>query len=199
MAAIACAGTGVGFISVGFPAIPVMPQHVGLTALRTGGTFGAGRYAESTFLRFGVCAESVAGADVAGVAEGFPLAPVVRPVRLTEEAIIAIAPCLFRACGFVPAFRPMIPCKFFPAESAAQRVLVFCSIDNFEGVPFTIAAVRLPVSGYRRGCCKEQHNRQETCSQPFFMRFSSSNLLFLLYQKPSDAGKEPAFGGQLTL
>ena len=136
MAAIARAGTGVGLISVGFPAIPVMPQHVGLTALRTGGAFGAGRYAESTFLRFGVCTASVAGTDVAGVAAGFPLAPVVRPVRLTEEAIAAIAPCLFHACGFVPAFRPMILCKFFPAESAEQCVLGFGSIANLEATVY---------------------------------------------------------------
>ena len=175
MAAVARAGTGVGFISVGFPAIPVMSQRVGLTTLRTGGAFGAGCYAESTFLRFDVFAASAAGAGVPGIATGFPVAPVVRPVRLTEGINATAAQCFFRACGFLPALRPVILCIRFFAPIAVKCVRGLGFTDQLEIRADTRFAICFFVIGHRSGCYKEQRHRQETCSQPFF------HLLFLLH------------------
>ena len=110
----------------------------------------------------------LADAGVGASAVGRPIAPVVRPV-IAEACRTGAAQRFLHARSFFP--NRMRLCKSLIAIGAVQCVLVLGSIEKLEGLPNAIVAVRLPVIGHRCGCYKEQRNRQETCSQPFFMFF----------------------------
>ena len=78
-------------------------------------------------------------------------------------------------------------CKILITMGAAQCGLGLGGIEKLEGLPDAIVAVRLPVIGHRCGCYKEQHNRQETCNQPFFHVFLLPK--FLAFPVSKTAGR----------
>ena len=106
------------------------------------------------------------------VTPGLPCAPVVRPVFTVGHKTRSTYRN-FRASGFVPGciYAPMILCKLIIAAATVQRMVIFFSFAYFKGIPFAIVAVQPDMRSHRRGCYKEQRNRQETCSQPFFHVF----------------------------
>ncbi len=187
VAGVARAGAGVGFISVGCPAVPVMTQLGIRTALGAGGIVVAGRYAESAILRFGVVAVVSASAGVGASADGLPLAPVVRPV-ITEELGTHSTFRQSRARSFCPRRTPMILCKLLIAVVTVQCMLILGSTAQLKGIAITIVAVRPAMPGHRGGCYKEQRNRQETCNQPFFHVFLL--LKSLVFPAPKTAGRK---------
>ena len=126
VAGVARADVGVGFISVGFPAIPVMSQRVGLMTLSTGNRLGAGRCAEGTILRLGSvieCAIVRAGAGVGFISVGFPVAPI---VVAPSETPRAAATLLFddAACR-IGVVNKVILQDLFLAVIAPQQMLLF--------------------------------------------------------------------------
>ena len=122
VAGVARADVGVGFISVGHPSAPVMPQLGIRAALGAGGIVVAGRYAEGTILRFDVVAFMLAGAGVSASADGLPLAPVVRPV-IAEAVSTVAAFCFPYARGFLS--NPVILQELFLAVIAPPQMLIF--------------------------------------------------------------------------
>ena len=122
VAGVALADAGVGFISVGRPSAPVMPQLGIRAALGAGGIVVAGRYAEGTILRFDVVAFMLAGAGVGASADGLPLAPVVRPV-FAEAFSTGAAFCFPYARGLLS--NPVILQDLFLAVIAPQQMLIF--------------------------------------------------------------------------
>ena len=122
VAGVARADVGVGFISVGRPSAPVMPQLGIRAALGAGGIVVAGRYAEGTILRIDVVAFMLAGAGVSASADGLPLAPVVRPV-IAEACSTVAAFCFPYARGFLS--NPVILQELFLAVIAPPQMLIF--------------------------------------------------------------------------
>ena len=106
------------------------------------------------------------------VTPGLPCAPVVRPVFTVGHKTRSTYRN-FRASGFVLGciYAPMILCKLIIAAVTVQRMVIFFSFAYFKGIPFAIVAVQPDMRSHRRGCYKEQRNRQETCNQPFFHVF----------------------------
>ena len=106
------------------------------------------------------------------VTHGLPCAPVVRPVFTVGHKTRSTYRN-FRASGFVLGciYAPMILCKLIIAAVTVQRMVIFFSFAYFKGIPFAIVAVQPDMRSHRRGCYKEQRNRQETCNQPFFHVF----------------------------
>ena len=131
-------------------------------------------------------------ACVGASAVGLPITPAVRPI-IAEACRTGAAQRFLHACSFFP--NRMRFCKILITKGAVQCVLGLGGIEKLEGLPDAIVAVRFPVIGHRCGCYKEQRNRQETCSQPFFHVFLLLKFYLSLHQKPPDAGKEPAHGG----
>ena len=122
VAGVARADVGVGFISVGRPSAPVMPQLGIRAALGAGGIVVAGRYAEGTILRIDVVAFMLAGAGVGAVVVWLPLAPVVRPVFAESFSTVA-AFCFLYAHGFLS--NPVILQELFLAVIAPPQMLIF--------------------------------------------------------------------------
>ena len=120
-----------------------------------------------------IAAVALAVADMLTVvAPGLPCAPVVRPVFTVGHKTRSTYRN-FRASGFVLGciYAPMILCKLIIAAVTVQRMVIFFSFAYFKGIPFAIVAVQPDMRSHRRGCYKEQRNRQETCNQPFFHVF----------------------------
>ena len=120
-----------------------------------------------------IAAVTLAVADMLTVVTpGLPCAPVVRPVFTVGHKTRSTYRN-FRASGFVLGciYAPMILCKLIIAAVTVQRMVIFFSFAYFKGIPFAIVAVQPDMRSHRRGCYKEQRNRQETCNQPFFHVF----------------------------
>ena len=161
--------------------MPVLPRREGMCAvvLPAAGAAcsqrNAGRAAVAG-AAFGVdriAAVALAVADMLTVVTpGLPCAPVVRPVFTVGHKTRSTYR-QFRARGFVLGciYAPMILCKLIMAAVTVQRMVIFFSFAYFKGIPFAIVAVQPDMRSHRRGCYKEQRNRQETCNQPFFHVF----------------------------
>ena len=126
VAGVARADAGVGLISVGRPSAPVMLRRVNPAAHGAGGRRGAGRYAESTFLRLGSVIEFAiarAGAGVGAVAVWLPIAPIVVAI---SEILRAAAALLFddAACRIGVANKVILQ-DLFLAVIAPQQMLLF--------------------------------------------------------------------------
>lgn len=126
VAGVARADVGVGFISVGRPSAPVMLRRVNPAAHGAGGRRGAGRYAESTFLRLGSVFEFAiarAGAGMGAVAVWLPIAPIVVAI---SEMLRAAATLLFddAACRIGVANKVILQ-DLFLAVIAPQQMLLF--------------------------------------------------------------------------
>ena len=161
--------------------IPVRRRKEGMCAvvLPAAGSadsqLNAGRpaVAGAAFVVHRIAAVTLAGAEMLTVvAPGLPCAPVVRPVFTVGHKTRSTYRN-FRASGFVLGciYAPMILCKLIIAAVTVQRMVIFFSFAYFKGIPFAIVAVQPDMRSHRRGCYKEQRNRQETCNQPFFHVF----------------------------
>ena len=126
VAGVARADAGVGLISVGRPSAPVMLRRVNPAAHGAGGRRGAGRYAESTFLRLGSVIEfaiALAGAGMGAVAVGFPKSPiVVAPSKIFRAAAAFLSDDA--ACQIGVANKVILQ-DLFLAVIAPQQMLIF--------------------------------------------------------------------------
>ena len=161
--------------------MPVLPRREGMCAVvlpaagsaYSQGDAGRAAVAGAAFGVHRIAAVALAVADMLTVvAPGLPCTPVVRPVFTVGHKTRSTYRN-FRASGFVLGciYAPMILCKLIMAVVTVQRMVIFFSFAYFKGIPFAIVAVQPDMRSHRRGCYKEQRNRQETCSQPFFHVF----------------------------